>query len=748
MGTRPATSSSFSVEEDQVAADHSSLVPTGHNEDIRGIVHEQSERRRSAWTAEKSVHPSDLDTELEAFRPLSKCETKCDKTYYRCPFKKRFNCAMVIRTIREVVTGHIVIESRGLNHSHNDSEEQFKRGLSNAVKEAIVEITKYNDRIRPQALQRALITVPFKFSMDDVKIEKVTSYLHRLRQTKTSFYIEHSVSGLWNAIGSRQFDKDSSEWAQYYFTITPDQAIVDAGTTDARVQIYATTRSLLENIRQISLSAGAMQVVLDSKHRVLMNNYPVTVLGVLDAGQQFNLVALAVSNKEDEEFYTSFVRSIQTEVQALGINWEVACTMSDNCDAIQNAFQSCFPQSLRGNCNFHIQQNIKKKRGLWQITVPSTIPASQKRAFVQRARNERERFTQDSIRWLSSLQSLDDFTLAGKLFLEILRAQGDQVFYDALCKEYFQGCKRGWARSCTTPGSATTNNALESFNGNVLAREIAAGSRLTIALLFDKLEAVFRSESDLSKARQAPNSSIDVRPCVRAKSHMKSRVQDLYVKALDLCSRMEESFQDFYQSDGNGGFFVLSSNSMRNDVTIETVLARQDEMNLRYEMSSAAARTIRDECIAGGVVTEEADWERILSTFKNLREAIELRGTSFYHVRFVPPNQNTALICAQGEAQRLASDVTADPLQRTKAAEALSSGQFLWFGALSHACSCSYFWNYDACKHALWATMTTTGEGPPLHVDPRPLATRRRGGRPRGVGQALHVLNNAQNPLI
>jgi hypothetical protein len=65
-----------------------------------------------------------------------------------------------------------------------------------------------------------------------------------------------------------------------------------------------------------------------------------------------------------------------------------------------------------------------------------------------------------------------------------------------LSKEYFEGCKRGWARSCTTPGSATTNNALESFNGNVLAREIAAGSRSNISQLFDQLDAVFRSESD------------------------------------------------------------------------------------------------------------------------------------------------------------------------------------------------------------------------------------------------------------
>jgi hypothetical protein len=118
---------------------------------------------------------------------------------------------------------------------------------------------------------------------------------------------------------------------------------------------------------------------------------------------------------------------------------------------------------------------------------------------------------------------LDDFTLAGKLFLEIRRAQGDQGLYDTLCKKYFEGCKRGWAGLLISPGSATTNNALVSFNGNILAREIAAGLRLTIALLFDQLDAVFRSESNPSKARQKPNSAIDVRPCARAKPHMKSR---------------------------------------------------------------------------------------------------------------------------------------------------------------------------------------------------------------------------------
>jgi hypothetical protein len=63
-----------------------------------------------------------------------------------------------------------------------------------------------------------------------------------------------------------------------------------------------------------------MEVVLDSKHRMLMNNYPITALGIRDVGQQFNLIALAVSNKEDEELYTSFLKSIQAKVHAPGID--------------------------------------------------------------------------------------------------------------------------------------------------------------------------------------------------------------------------------------------------------------------------------------------------------------------------------------------------------------------------------------------------------------------------------------------
>jgi broad specificity polyphosphatase/5'/3'-nucleotidase SurE len=74
--------------------------------------------------------------------------------------------------------------------------------------------------------------------------------------------------------------------------------------------------------------------------------------------------------------------------------------MSDNFSAIQHALRHYYPNSLTGNFNFHLLQNIKKKRPMWNINVPETIPASQKSNFIVLARDACEKFDMESIRWL------------------------------------------------------------------------------------------------------------------------------------------------------------------------------------------------------------------------------------------------------------------------------------------------------------------------------------------------------------
>jgi hypothetical protein len=82
---------------------------------------------------------------------------------------------------------------------------------------------------------------------------------------------------------------------------------------------------------------------------------------------------------------------------------------------------------------------------------------------------------------------------------------------------------------------------------------------------------------------------------------------------------MEEYFGDLYQSDGHGGFYILSSNSMSRNLSIKTFLDGQEKMNLRRGILSAEAQTICDEGVAGGVVIGEARREQIVGIFNNLK---------------------------------------------------------------------------------------------------------------------------------
>jgi hypothetical protein len=118
---------------------------------------------------------------------------------------------------------------------------------------------------------------------------------------------------------------------------------------------------------------------------------------------------------------------------------------------------------------------------------------------------------------------------------------------------------------------------------------------------------------------------------------MKSRVQEFFVKALEIRSRMEESFGDLYQSDGHDGFYILSSNSVSRNLSIKTFLDSQQKLNLRHGILSAEAQAICDESVAGGVVIGEARREQIVGIFKNLKEAIDLRARVFIKFAWCGP---------------------------------------------------------------------------------------------------------------
>jgi hypothetical protein len=209
---------------------------------------------------EKSLSLAELENELEAYAPIIKCETKCEKTYYKCPIRNRFECPMVVRTVREVLTGLILIETCAMSHCHHDSNEKFQRGLSVLVQESIREIAKFNVNIKPRTLHGSLLMDPYNFSGGDIPINKVASYLHRIRACASSSYTEYSVSGLCAMIEARQRCDYSRNISKFFFIERAEKSIQFSGSENLRVQVFITTDTLLQNVQCVCNSADVCNI--------------------------------------------------------------------------------------------------------------------------------------------------------------------------------------------------------------------------------------------------------------------------------------------------------------------------------------------------------------------------------------------------------------------------------------------------------------------------------------------------------
>jgi hypothetical protein len=72
---------------------------------------------------------------------------------------------------------------------------------------------------------------------------------------------------------------ESSNNTSKLFVIEPDETSIQfAGSENSRVQAFITTEILLQNVQRVCNTAGVLQLAMDSKRRVLMNNYSVTAL--------------------------------------------------------------------------------------------------------------------------------------------------------------------------------------------------------------------------------------------------------------------------------------------------------------------------------------------------------------------------------------------------------------------------------------------------------------------------------------
>ena len=174
---------------------------------------------------------------------------------------------MIFRTVPEMDNGFICIKTCGLEHQNDAASERFGRGLSTEVKESIEGITKFNLNIRPSTLHRMLLSEPYSYAESIIPYTKVRGHLHRIRGRASELYMEYSIAGLWNAVSNNQrVTASSTDGARFYYLRPACEALVDVESgTGARVQVFASTDTLLRHIDNLDHSMSKMQLVIDSK---------------------------------------------------------------------------------------------------------------------------------------------------------------------------------------------------------------------------------------------------------------------------------------------------------------------------------------------------------------------------------------------------------------------------------------------------------------------------------------------------
>jgi hypothetical protein len=232
------------------------------------------------------------------------------------------------------------------------------------------------------------------------------------------------------------------------------------------------------------------------------------------------------------------------------------------------------------------------------------------------------------------------------------------------------------------------------------------------------------------------------------------RLRERYSKAIELATIYEEAPVSCYESDGDGGFYVASTRSRLMGRSIQSLLRAQGACFGRVSVAfSEATRAIgrwREPAMTNreDVGYTNGTASALREALANLREAIWQRDTSVYWLRSSAGDRSDVLVRARETALGILDDPNSSTAERERATDALNSNNFLWMGVLSHECSCPGYWLYGACKHTVWATMLSTGQTPPANLDPRPLASRRRPGRPRRATNALRPMSTSQVPLI
>lgn len=128
--------------------------------------------------------------------------------------------------------------------------------------------------------------------------------------------------------------------------------------TNKWFRFFVTTKRLL----QTTVDAECMHA--DGTYRVMVEQYPLIVIGVTDKAQSFHLIGLGITNHETDKDYEFMFNAVKKGMMRV-LNRSIAprFLVSDAAPAIRNGFTLVFPDAETTiMCFAHVKMNARKAK--------------------------------------------------------------------------------------------------------------------------------------------------------------------------------------------------------------------------------------------------------------------------------------------------------------------------------------------------------------------------------------------------
>lgn len=205
-------------------------------------------------------------------------------------------------------------------------------------------------------------------------------------------------------------------------------------------RFFVTTKRLLQN------SVDAECIHADGTYRVMMEQYPLIVIGTTDRAQSFHLIGLGISNHETVGDYEFMFEAVKNGMmRTLNRTIEPRCLISDFAPAIRNGFKKVFPKAAATiMCYAHVRANATK----------------------QIFKNQKNRpLVYSDLDHLHHLRTKQHFEIGNALFQKKKWKQKEPDLFKAF-KTSFLVNYPNWYQGIAEH-APKTNNALENFNGQI-----------------------------------------------------------------------------------------------------------------------------------------------------------------------------------------------------------------------------------------------------------------------------------------